>query len=105
MMAAAAAVSHRTGIVAARAFLQLAVAQAGRIQPRVINVDEHPAYPTAVEDPKRSGEPNRRCRHRRPGMSITGAVSMPFQCRFNAAVEKRHRRSEPTSAFCSQSGR
>ena len=32
-------------LVAARAFLQLPVAQAGRIQPRLINVDGHPAYP------------------------------------------------------------
>ena len=51
--------------VAARAFLQLAVAQAGRIQPRVINVDGHPAYRAAIEDLKRSGELSRRCRCRR----------------------------------------
>ena len=41
---------------AAKACLQLAMAQAGRIQPRVINVDGHPAYPAAVADLKRSGE-------------------------------------------------
>jgi len=51
--------------VAARAFLQLAVAQAGRIQPRVINVDGHPAYAAAIDDLKRSGELSRRCRCRR----------------------------------------
>ena len=37
---------------AAKSFLQLAVAQAGPIQPRVINVDGHPAYPVAVEQLK-----------------------------------------------------
>jgi transposase-like protein len=41
---------------AAKSFLQLAIAQAGRIQPRVINVDGHPAYPAAIEDLKRSSE-------------------------------------------------
>ena len=50
---------------AARAFLQLAVTQAGRVQPRVINVDGHPAYRAAIEDLKRSGELSRRCRCRR----------------------------------------
>jgi transposase-like protein len=50
---------------AARAFLQLAEAQAGRIQPRVINVDGYPAYPAAIEDLKLSGELSRRCRCRR----------------------------------------
>jgi transposase-like protein len=34
--------------VAAKAFLQLALAQAGGVRPRVINVDGHPAYPTAI---------------------------------------------------------
>lgn len=52
-------------VTAAKACLQLAMAQAGRIQPRVINVDGHPAYPTAVTDLKRSGELDRRCRCRR----------------------------------------
>jgi IS6 family transposase len=50
---------------AAKSFLQLAVAQAGRIQPRVINVDGHPAYPVAVEQLKESGELGRNCRCRR----------------------------------------
>lgn len=31
--------------VAAKSFLQLVIAQSGRIRPRVINVDCHPAYP------------------------------------------------------------
>jgi IS6 family transposase len=58
--------SPRRDFIAARAFLQLAVAQAGRIQPRVINVDGHAAYPAAIDDLKRSSELNRRCRCRRP---------------------------------------
>jgi transposase-like protein len=51
--------------VAAKAFLQLAIAQAGRIQPRVINVDGHAAYPAAVAELQRSGDLNRCCRCRR----------------------------------------
>ena len=50
---------------AAKSFLQLAIAQAGRIQPSVINVDGHPAYPVAVEQLKDSGELNRTCQCRR----------------------------------------
>jgi transposase-like protein len=50
---------------AAKSFLQLAITQAGRIQPRVINVDGHPAYPAAIEDLKGCGELSRRCRCRR----------------------------------------
>jgi transposase, IS6 family len=52
-------------VIGAKGFLQLAIAQAGRMQPRVINVDGHPAYPAAVADLKRSGELGRRCRCRR----------------------------------------
>ena len=51
--------------VAAEAFLQLAIAQAGHIQPRVINVDGHPAYPAAVAGLQQSGELTRNCRCRR----------------------------------------
>jgi transposase-like protein len=51
--------------LAAKSFLQLALAQAGRIQPRVINVDGHAAYPAAVEQLKDSGELSRNCRCRR----------------------------------------
>ena len=51
--------------VAAKSLLRLAMAQAGGIQPRVINVDGHPAYPVAVADLKRSGELGRHCRRRR----------------------------------------
>jgi IS6 family transposase len=56
--------AHRDAI-AAKAFLQLAIAQAGRIQPRIINVDGHPAYPAAVADLKRSGDLGPCCRCRR----------------------------------------
>jgi len=34
----------RPGFRRSRAFLQLAVVQAARIQPRVMNVDEHPKH-------------------------------------------------------------
>jgi transposase, IS6 family len=51
-------------VVAATAFLRLALGQSGRIRPRVINVDGHPAYPAAVADLKRSGDLGRNCRCR-----------------------------------------
>ena len=51
--------------VAAKGFLRLAIGQAGRIQPRVINVDGHSAYPCAVDELKKSGELGRRCQCRR----------------------------------------
>jgi transposase-like protein len=50
--------------IAAKAFLQLAVCQAGQRRPRVINVDGHPAYPTAIERLKSAGELGRNCRCR-----------------------------------------
>ena len=57
--------SPKRDVVAAKAFLQLAVIQAGACRPRVINVDGHPAYPAAVDELKRSGELGRNCRCRR----------------------------------------
>jgi len=51
--------------IAAKAFLQFALWSAGRIRPRVINVDGHPAYPGAVDELKRSGALGRRCHCRR----------------------------------------
>lgn len=52
--------------VAAKRLLQLAIAQAAHIQPRVINVDGHAAYPAALADLQRSGVLGRRCRCCRP---------------------------------------
>ena len=57
--------SRHRDAVAAKGFLQLAIAQAGRIHPRVINVDGHPAYPVAVAELKSSGELGRNCQCRR----------------------------------------
>ena len=51
--------------VAAKGFLQLAIAQAGHIHPRVINVDGHPAYSAAIAELKRSGALKRLCQCRR----------------------------------------
>src|SRR5215831_9787055 len=51
--------------IGAKGFLQLALWQAGRFRPRVINVDGHPAYPPAIEQLKRAGELGQRCRSRR----------------------------------------
>ena len=41
-------------------YIRSIIAQAGRVQPRVINVDGHPAYPEL----KKSGELGRGCRRR-----------------------------------------
>src|SRR5262249_49072986 len=48
---------------AAKHFLQLVLHGAGR-RPRVINVDGHPAYATAISELKQSGELGMRCRCR-----------------------------------------
>jgi hypothetical protein len=50
-------------LIAAKRFLQLAWSGSGP-SPRVINVDGHPAYPTAIAELKQSGELSQRCRCR-----------------------------------------
>jgi transposase-like protein len=50
-------------LIAAKMFLRLALSRGGP-PPRVINVDGHPAYPSAVAELQRSGELSRRCRCR-----------------------------------------
>ena len=57
--------SPKRDLIAAKGFLQLALWQAGQFRPRVINVDGHPAYPSAIEQLKRSGELGHRCQCRR----------------------------------------
>src|SRR5215469_13031758 len=53
--------SPNRDLVAAKQFLQLALQRTER-RPRVINVDGHPAYATAISELKESGELGRRCR-------------------------------------------
>jgi transposase-like protein len=53
---------HRD-LTAAKGFLRLALS-AAPVGPRVINVDGHPAYPTAIAELKDSGELSRSCRCR-----------------------------------------
>jgi IS6 family transposase len=48
---------------AAKLFLRLALFGGGP-PPRVINVDGHPAYASAIAELKQSGELGRRCRYR-----------------------------------------
>ena len=55
--------SPKRDLIAAKLFLQLALS-AGGPPPRVINVDGHPAYPTAIAELKQSGELSQRCRCR-----------------------------------------
>src|SRR4030081_3428635 len=46
---------------AAKRFLRKALSESGGRQPRVINVDKNPAYPSAVEQLKTEGALRRRC--------------------------------------------
>jgi transposase-like protein len=45
-------------------FLRLALYALRSARPRVINVDGHPAYASAITELKQSGELGRRCRRR-----------------------------------------
>ena len=55
--------SPKRDLIAARLFLRLALSGEGP-RPRVINVDGHPAYRSAVAELKQNGELGRRCRCR-----------------------------------------
>jgi len=55
--------SPKRDLIAAKLFLRLALS-AGGPSSRVINMDGHPAYPSAVAELKQSGELGRRCRCR-----------------------------------------
>ena len=55
--------SPNRDLIAAKGFLQLALS-AGQIRPRVINVDGHPAYASAIGELKQTGELGRNCRCR-----------------------------------------
>jgi transposase, IS6 family len=56
--------SPRRDLTAAKLFLRLALSGTGRRRPRVINVDGHPAYASAVAELKQRGELGRPCRCR-----------------------------------------
>ena len=56
--------SPKRDALAAKRFLQLALWRAGQVQPRVINVDGHASYPTAIKELKDSGALSRRCQVR-----------------------------------------
>jgi transposase-like protein len=56
--------SPKRDLTAAKLFLGLALSGTGRIRPRVMNVDGHPAYARAIAELKQSGDLGRRCRCR-----------------------------------------
>ena len=56
--------SPNRDLTAAKHFLQLALWRTKAVWPRVINVDGHPAYSSAIAELKGSGELGRRCRWR-----------------------------------------
>ena len=55
--------SPNRDLTAAKGFLRLALS-AGPVRPRVINVDGHPAYASAIGELKQEGELGRKCRCR-----------------------------------------
>ena len=55
--------SPKRDLIAAKLILRLALSGGGP-RPRVINVDGHPAYASAIAELKRTGELGRRCRCR-----------------------------------------
>jgi transposase-like protein len=55
--------SPKRDLIAATLFLRLTLSGGGP-RPRVINVDGHPAYSSAVDQLKQTGELGRRCRCR-----------------------------------------
>jgi transposase, IS6 family len=55
--------SPNRDLIAAKHFLQLALSRT-QTRPRVINVDRHPAYATAISELKQSGVLGQRCRCR-----------------------------------------
>jgi transposase, IS6 family len=55
--------SPKRDLIAAKLFLRLALSGGGPL-PRVINVDGHPAYASAVKELKQTGDLGRRCRCR-----------------------------------------
>jgi len=55
--------SPKRDLIVAKLFLRLALSADGP-SPRVINVDGHPAYASAIAELKQSGELSRRCRCR-----------------------------------------
>ena len=56
--------SPKRDLAAAKLFLRLALSGTNVVRPRVINVDGHPAYASAIAELKQSGEIGRRCRCR-----------------------------------------
>ena len=56
--------SPKRDLVAAKLFLRLALSGRNVVRPRVIHVDGHPAYASAIAELKQAGELGRRCRCR-----------------------------------------
>jgi len=98
--------SPKRDMVAAKLFLRLALSGGGP-RPRVINVDGHPAYASAIIELKQSGELGRRCRcrtapylnnvieqdHRFIKKRITASLgfrSVEGACRTNEGYEAMH---------------
>src|SRR5262249_49544184 len=65
--------SPKRDLTAAELFLRLALSGAGGMQPRVINVDGHPAYARAIAELKRSRDLGRRC-HCRPSPYLNNII-------------------------------
>src|SRR5687767_15923461 len=71
--------SPNRDFLAAKYFLQLALWRTGRVRPRVINVDRHPAYASAIRELKAAGELGRRCRCR-PSVYMNNMLEQDQVC-------------------------
>jgi IS6 family transposase len=83
--------SPKRDLIAAKLFLRLALSGGGPA-PRVINVDAHPAYASAIAELKQTGELGRRCRCR----------TSPY---WNNIIEQDHRFIKSGSRQASDSDR
>jgi hypothetical protein len=75
-------------LVAAKQFLQLALQHTGEVGPWVINADGHPAYGTAIDELKETGDLGRRCRCR-PSPHMNNVLEQDH--RFNSVLYRPSR--------------
>jgi len=66
--------SPKHDLMAATLFPRLALSGGGP-QPRVINVDEHPAYASAVTELRQTREPGHRCRCRTARLILNSIIA------------------------------
>jgi transposase, IS6 family len=86
--------SAKRDTVAAKRFLAKALAAANHPLPRVINTDEHAAYPPAIVGLKAGGAPEENCGHR-PVQYLNNVLEQNHR-----AIKRRARASQHFRSFC-----